>query len=473
MTTKQIRPQPRQEQFLATSADIAIFGGAAGGGKTYSVLIEPLRHVSNPRFGAVAFRRTRPEITNEGAMWDEAMAMYPKLGAKPNLNDLQFKFPSGAKITFDSMQYEDDKYSWDGAQVPLLIFDQLESFTAGQFFYMLSRNRSTCGVIPYVRATCNPEPGWLADFLAWWIGDDGYAISERSGVLRWMVRLSDDQIAWYNSREEAKTAHPDTEPLSVTFILSTVYDNQELLRQNPQYLANLKALSLVDRERKLGDGQRGGNWKVKPSAGKVFNRNWFRTVTFVPDGGQSVRRFDFAATEKALKKSDPDFTASCWMKIVDKAIYIMDVTAVQIGPAQIDGEVERITQQDKKLLEEMNKPKSEAEPRPQTQYKVRWEEEGGSSGKMVSYKFVQNLAGFDARGVRSSQDKITRAQPLSAQAEAGNVYLVEGSWNEAFLTHMHGQPDLPHDDIMDAASGAYRDLTAPEEQAVQYAPSIW
>ncbi len=159
---QQIRPQPRQEQFLSTSADIAIFGGAAGGGKTYSVLMEPLRHIHNERFGAVAFRRTRPEITNEGAMWDEAMAMYPKLGAKPNLNNLQFTFLAGAKITFASMQYEDDKYSWDGAQVPLLIFDQLESFTAGQFFYMLSRNRSTCGVIPYVRATCNPEPGWLA-----------------------------------------------------------------------------------------------------------------------------------------------------------------------------------------------------------------------------------------------------------------------------------------------------------------------
>lgn len=470
---EQIRPQPRQEIFLKSSADIAIFGGSAGGGKTYAVLLEPLRHISNPRFGAVAFRRTRPEITNEGAMWDEAQAIYSKLGGKPNLNNLQFTFPSGAKITFASMQYEDDKYSWDGAQVPLLIFDQLESFTSGQFFYMLSRNRSTCGVIPYVRATCNPEPGWLADFLAWWIGEDGYAIPERSGVLRWMVRLGDDQIAWYDTKDGAKAAHPDTEPLSVTFILSTVYDNQELLRQNPQYLANLKALSLVDRERKLGDGQRGGNWKIKPAAGKVFNRDWFKIMKFAPDGGVSSRRFDFAATEKSLKKADPDFTASCWGKMVDKAFYIMDITAVQIGPAQIDSEVARITNQDKRALEGMNKPKSDTESRPQTKYKVRWEEEGGSSGKMVSYKFVQDLVGLDARGVRSTTDKVTRAQPLSAYAEAGNVYLVEGPWNEMFLNHMHGFPDLPHDDIADAASGCFYDLTAPEEQPVSYAPSIW
>lgn len=464
---KQIRPQPRQEQFLSTSADIAIFGGAAGGGKTYSVLMEPLRHVGNARFGAVAFRRTRPEITNEGAMWDEAMAMYPKLGAKPNLNNLQFTFPGGAKITFASMQYEDDKYSWDGAQVPLLIFDQLESFTAGQFFYMLSRNRSTCGVIPYVRATCNPEPGWLADFLEWWIGEDGYAVPERSGVLRWMVRMGDDQIAWYDTKEEAKAAHSDTEPLSVTFILSTVYDNQELLNQNPQYLANLKALSLVDRERKLGDGQRGGNWKIKPAAGKVFNREWFKIVRNIPAGGRSVRRFDFAATEKGIKKSDPDYTASCWMKVIDKTFYILDITAVQIGPAAIDNEIQRIINQDQTLLSERHGTDTP------TQYKVRWEQEGGASGKIMSYSFVQNLAGIDARGVSPRGDKIQRAQPLSAQAEAGNVFLLEAPWNEAFLNHMHGQPDLPHDDIMDATSGAFYDLTAPEEQPVQYAPSIW
>jgi len=61
-----IRPQPRQETFLSSPADIAIFGGSAGGGKTWALLLEPLRHINNKDFGAVIFRRTIPEITHEG-----------------------------------------------------------------------------------------------------------------------------------------------------------------------------------------------------------------------------------------------------------------------------------------------------------------------------------------------------------------------------------------------------------------------
>jgi hypothetical protein len=77
-----------QTQFLSTSADIAIYGGAAGGGKTFAELLEPLRHVGNQDFGAVIFRRTTPQITNDGALWDESLRLYPLLGAKPNQGDL-------------------------------------------------------------------------------------------------------------------------------------------------------------------------------------------------------------------------------------------------------------------------------------------------------------------------------------------------------------------------------------------------
>lgn len=461
MALIEIRPQPRQEQFLSSSADIVIYGGSAGGGKTFACLIEPLRHIHNPRFGAVIFRRTYPEITKEGGMWDEAKALYEQLGAVSNKNDLSFHFPSGAKISFASMQFEDDKYSWKSSQIPLILFDQLESFSAGQFFYMFSRNRSTCGVRPYIRATCNPEPGWLADLLAWWLGEDGYAIPERSGQVRWMVRLGDDRIAWFDSVEAAHAAHPDIPPKSVTFIVATVYDNQKLLEKDPGYIANLKALPLVERERLLGDVQRGGNWKIKPSAGKVFNRAWFKIVDAVPAGGVVVRRWDFAATEKELNKNDPDFTASCLMLSVGGSYYILDITNEQIGPATLDKYFENISRQDAARFRNEGR-----------RYMARWEQEPASAGKRESFRLTRQLAGIDARGISSGKDKLIRAKPLAAQAEAGNVYLLAGSWNEIFLNHMHGQPELPHDDLMDAASGAFYDLTSPEGQAPQYIPSI-
>lgn len=462
MTVIEIRPQPKQELFLSSPADICIFGGSAGGGKSFASLLEPLRHVHNPRFGAVIFRRTYPEITKEGGLWDEAQRLYKQIGAESNKNDLSFHFSSSAKITFASMQYEDDKYSWKSSQIPLILFDQLESFTSGQFFYMFSRNRSTCGVKPYIRATCNPEPGWLADFLAWWISDDGYADLSRAGILRWMVRKGDDQINWFDTEQEAKDQYPNIPAKSVTFIPATVYDNQELLKQDPGYIANLKALPLVDRERLLGDAKRGGNWKIKPSAGKVFNRAWFKTVDAVPAGGVIVRRWDFAATAKELNKPDPDYTASCLMLKVKGEYFILDVTADQLSPANVDKFFINLTKQNAACFGKEGR-----------QYRARWEQEPGSAGKRESYRMTRMLAGIDARGVTSQKDKLVRAKPLAAQAEVGNVYLLKGDWNEAFLNHMHGQPQLPHDDMMDAASGAFYDLTAPEEQAPQYIDSIW
>jgi hypothetical protein len=74
-------------------------------------------------------------------------------------------------------------YDWQGAQIPLICFDELTHFRAHQFFYMVSRNRSTCGVRPYIRATCNPDAdSWVANFLAWWIDPEtGFPIPERAG----------------------------------------------------------------------------------------------------------------------------------------------------------------------------------------------------------------------------------------------------------------------------------------------------
>ena len=440
-----IRPQPKQEKFLSSPADIVIYGGAAGSGKSFALLMEPLRHIKNGKFGAVIFRRSYPEITREGGMWDNALDIYPMTGGISNKTELQYTFSSGMKITFSHIQDIKALETWRGAQIPLIEFDQLETFLRYQFFYMLSRNRSMCGVRPYVRATCNPQPGWLADFMSWWIADDGYADLSRSGKIRWMV-VNDQTVTWADTRQELIDKFgPESKPLSVTFIAATIYDNPRLLERDPDYLARLKALPLVDRERLLGDAQRGGNWKIKPEAGKVFNRAWFKIVKAIPSGGLVVRRWDFAATEASVG-NDPDYTASVLMTLIGGNIYIMDATNERIDPPKIVSLLKNRSDQDRTRLKAQGR-----------HYIVRWEQEGGSSGKITSYNFTTLMAGYDARGVSSTGDKITRAMPLAAQAEAGNVYVLEGAWNEAYLEHMHNQP-ASHDDMMDASSGAYYDL---------------
>ena len=448
----EIRPQAGpQEAFLSSPADIVIYGGSAGGGKTFALLMEPLRHIGNPKFGAVIFRRTYPEIVNEGAMWDESLGLYSLLGAVSNKQELSWTFPSGARVSFGHIQYDQDLKKWTGSQIALIEFDQLETFSEKQFFYMLSRNRSTSGVRSYIRATCNPDPeSFLARFIGWWIAEDGYADLERVGVIRWMARIG-DKTDWADSREELVEKYPKSQPLSVTYIPASLYDNKILMERDPGYESKLMALDPIERARLLGDPKRGGNWKVKPSAGKFFNRGWFKIIPSAPvdEGCFDVRRWDFAATEKKIASDDPDFTASVLMRhLPDGRVCILDVTAEQENPAQVESKFVNIS------LQEGSRGRMTRIP-----YRARWEQEGGSAGKMVGHQLAKKLKGVDAKGVPAAGqgDKLTRAKPLSAAAYAGNVYLLEAPWNEMFLEHMHHQPEWPHDDIMDAASGAYND----------------
>jgi predicted phage terminase large subunit-like protein len=423
--------------------------------KTWALLLEPLRHINNKDFGCVVFRRTYPQVTNPGGMWDESMSIYPLLNAKSRESDLSHEFSSGAVIRFAHMQHEQNKNDWQGAQIALIEFDELPHFKRGQFFYMLSRNRSMCGIKPYVRATMNPVPpddetgGWIHEFLSWYIDDEGWAIPERSGAIRWFVVIN-DALRWADSEAELRQQYPELEPKSFTFIKSSVYDNQKLLEKDPGYIANLMALPLVDRERLLGDKVRGGNWLVKPTAGKVFNKSWFEIVDAIPAGGRTVRFWDLAASEKKMAGDDPDFTASTKMTRVGDIYYIVDCTEEQMDPARTDKQMKATASQDGVNTE------------------VRFEMEGGASGKRDRRYIVSMLAGYDVAGVRPQGDKIVRAKPLASQAEAGNVKLLRGAWNQRWLNHMHGQPDLAHDDIMDSSSGAFNILVKTRKEADQY-----
>ena len=448
------RPQPKQELFLKSSADVCIYGGAAGGGKTWSLLADPLYYKDVKGFGAVQFRRTIAEITLEGGLWDESSKLYPDFGAVPNLSSHVWTFPSGAKITFSGIQYEQDLDKWRGAQIAGIYFDQLETFERRQFFYMLTRNRSTCGVKPYIRATCNPEPCWLADFLSWWIAGDGYADLSRAGVIRWFVVVS-DTVYWADKKQELIDQFPeipDLMPKSCTFIPATIYDNKILLKENPSYLSNLQAQSMVDRERLLGDAERGGNWKIKPEAGNLFNRAWFPIVTDWNQNGDwsLVIRWDFAATAKSLDSDDPDYTA--WTvegKNRSTAEYlIFESGQKRLNPSAVYDEFRSRCEFWRDYFARFG-----------LRIKVRWEEEPGSASKRESRILAQLVPWADSRGVRSSGSKIDRARPLAAAAEHGFVSVLKGDWNELWLNHMHSQP-ADHDDMMDSSTGGYDDLNA-------------
>lgn len=277
--TAWIRPQPgRQEEFLSCSADFALYGGAAGGGKTYAALMELARWVDLPTYKGVLFRRTRPQLMTEGGVWDESRSLYPMLGGRANEQKLRWKFPSGAVIGFKQQQHAHKvEAETKGLQADVIEIDQLEDFEAKQLFYLMSRNRGSAPVNSYFRATANPQPGWLADFISWWWHPDtGYPILERAGVKRWFVRLS-DVVHWADSAAELVARFPrdvkPKDPKSVTFIPATIYDNPANLAKNPRYESDLKAGRHVEQERLLH-----GNWLVRDDEGCMWPAEYFVDV---------------------------------------------------------------------------------------------------------------------------------------------------------------------------------------------------
>ena len=435
---------------MGTSADIAIYGGAAGGGKSYALMIEPVRHVWQVKgFDAVIFRRTSPELTAAGGLWPASYRIYDpphlpeRFRPEANKTDLRWTFPPyGSTIRFAHMEHDDTHYRWRSSEIPLIEFDELTSFTEEQFFYMLSRNRSTCGIRPYMRAGCNPDAdSWVATLIAWWIDQNsGFPIESRAGKLRWFVRPEGAGLVWADSKEEIVAQYPNLIPKSLTFIPAKLSDNQILMTKDPGYLGNLQALSLVERERLLA-----GNWKIRPTAGMLFDRAWFPLVESPPAEEQilaKIRYWDKAATEENLEGRG-NFSVGCLMsRTIDDRYFIEDIVRgqwtsldrnqVMLQTAKLDG--------------------------PLTQVWV--EQEPGSGGKESAEASVRLLAGYDVRIERVTGDKETRARPLSAQAEARNVRVVKRPWTRPFLDELHDFPTGSYDDQVDAASGAFNKLAA-------------
>jgi hypothetical protein len=271
MVVTKLAPQPgKQTLFFQTPADIAIYGGAAGGGKTWALTVEPLRHIHRKGFSGIIFRRTYPQIMSPGGLWDSVSNIYPLFKGKPS--DASWYFNQGTyetEINFSHMQYEKDKFNFQGAEIPFIGFDELPHFSIEQFFYMLSRNRSTCGIRPYIRATCNPEPdSWLRQFLDWWINPDtGLAIEERAGKIRYFFR-QDGKFTWGSSPQEVLALNPyaDIKLLkSVTFIPAKLDDNPILTTKDPSYKANLQSQEQYEQDILLH-----GNWNAKKRIGNVF-----------------------------------------------------------------------------------------------------------------------------------------------------------------------------------------------------------
>jgi predicted phage terminase large subunit-like protein len=227
-------------------------------------------------------------------------------------------------------------------------------------------------------------------------------------------------------------------PISVTFIPATVFDNPALLQVNPQYLAWLLSLPLLERERLLG-----GNWKIRPAAGLYFKREWCTVVDEVPADLEIVRYWDLAATEKT-EFNDPDWTVGIKLgRDKNGGYWLLDMVRERANP----GDVERL------LLDTATQDGERV--------RIGFGKDPGQAGKSQALHLVRAFSGFTVAPAAESGDKLTRFGPFSSQCRAGNVKILRGRWTEDLFRVLEGFPDLAHDDEVDACSGAL-DMLNPQ-----------
>jgi predicted phage terminase large subunit-like protein len=436
-----IRPQPGpQETFLASEADIAIYAGAAGAGKTFAALMSLAYGVNIPGYGAIAFRRTAPELTGPGGIWAESRKLYPSLGGEPRESPtLDWRFPSGAVIEFRHLQHASDAEAHQSKQYDQVLFEEVCTFEESQFWDLFSRLRSVSGVKPFLRATCNPDPdSFVRQLIDWWIDPDtGTIIPERSGVLRWFVRDDDGNLVWSTSKAKLERRFPGKQPKSLTAIRATLDDNQALLAKDPEYRGRLDALPAIKRRRLLH-----GDWNARVAEGEVFKREWFRQV----DGSsvrvvRRIRAWDKAGTKPHEGNKDPDWTRGVLLSLTERGDFLIeDMVSLRDTPGQVMAKIVETAHLDG----------------PDTAIGV-WQDPG-QAGLADVENMVRELAalGFRVKPIRAAQNKVTYAEIWSPLVEKGAVQIIKAKWTETILREAEAFPKAKHDDTIDALSLAFQ-----------------
>lgn len=417
-----------QTQFLASAAYEALYGGAAGGGKSDALLVGALRYAHEPRYTAIVLRRTFPEL--ERGIIERSRSIIPAAfpGAVYNEQKKAWRFPSGARLLFGHLEHEHSVTDHQGAEYQYLAFDELTHFTERQYTYMLSRGRSATG-IP-VRIRCGTNPGgdghaWVQRRWGPWL-DPESPVQARPGERLWYVHDADGE-RW------VPQGTPDA--LSRVFVPARASDNPAL---DTGYASRLAALDPVTRAQ-----LRDGDWNIRPAKGLLFKPSWFEVVDAAPSQARRVRRWDFAASE-AKPGRDPDWTVGArWARASDGRYYVEDVVRFRGRPLEVEQRVLQTAALDGRGVA------------------IRLPQDPGAAGVQVAETYVRLLAGYDVKAERETGDKVTRAKPASAQAERGLVKLVRGAWVPAWLAEHEAFPEGDHDDQVDTTSGAVAALGLP------------
>lgn len=443
-----------QSQFLLSDAFFTLYGGAAFAGKSFCLLGSILPLIEYPGTRAMVIRKTTKQLSGSGSLFDAAIHLYSKIDPKLKIKsrDLTLKFSTGAELQFTYLDKPADRQNIQGKEISALLLDEAQQLTADNVFYAMSRVRSTR--VPYplqVRATCNPDPdSFLFDFVKFSLDDQLVPIMKEDYPKRYYFR-SPAGILWYDSLEEAESAHGkgnETGVKSFLFVPGTIYQNPVGLEQNKDYIATLKSLPTVERKRLLE-----GAWVREQKSG-YFKREWLKFVDLPNMAAQKrVRSWDLAFSEVSDVTPDVDATAGVLVSKDASSVYTIE-DAIHVH--------KRVHEVEKLIFDTARLDGPETH--------ITLPLDPGATAGAYCKDLARRLSeqGYYVRLIRPEKSKLKRFLPFASTAQAGYVQMVRGEWNTAMLDEMEAMDftNKTHDDFGDGISDSHyhlnRGMTLPD-----------
>jgi predicted phage terminase large subunit-like protein len=396
-------PTAHQWAFLALPHREALYGGAAGGGKSSALLMAALQYVHEPLYSALILRKTFQELDLPGALLDRAHQWLGSTDAIFQPSKKRWVFPSGAKLTFGYLEHERDVARYLGSEYHFIGWDELTTQSKDHYTRVNARVRRTAATahIPLrIRSATNP-------------GGVGH---------EWVkARFIDEPRRW-------------------PFIPAKITDNPHL--DQKAQIEGLQELDPITRAQMLH-----GDWNVRPTGG-MFDGNQFKIVQKLPAHiDQIVRYWDMAATQgggaytvgvkigkisSTRNQTDISFSSGGYI--------VLDVQRGQWDPGTRNRVIMQTAEKDGK------------------ETAIRFEQEPGGSGKEVADHLIQLLAAYPISADRVTGSKTLRAQPWANAVSRGEVFMSDAPWNFDFITEHAAFPNGKYKDQVDAAGGAFATL---------------
>lgn len=404
-----VEPTLKQDWFLRRNELEVFFGGAAGPGKSWGLLMAALQYVDVAGYHALLLRPAITEFEAQGGLIEVSHNWLGGTTAHWNGGLRQWSFPSGATVKFGYLANQGDLAHYPGGGVSFVGFDELTLFTERLYLGMFRLARQAIGMLKGVpvriRSASNP-------------GQRGHG--------------------WVKSRFVDKRSRVR----SVVYVPATIHDNPHL--DYDAYVGTLSHMHPVDRERLMN-----GDWDVAEEGGK-FSRQDFTILDAAPPATKTLRYWDLAATEPSQDNPDPDYTVGLrYSQDKDGFFTVEHIAMARVKDHEVEALVRHTAEEDGKGVP------------------VYIEQDPGQAGKAQFSNYARRvLQGFPVHkghtrinGVNAAKE--VRARPVAAAAGNGLVRIVRGPNLHEFLDQLALFPLVGiHDDCVDALSGAHNHITS-------------